>query len=172
MNSTGTMAGLLFGLIAVGSHGVAQEPPVTKPSKQRVVFVCEHGSAKSVIAAAHFNRLAAERGLPYEAVSRGVQPDEKIPPEVVGGLAADGLNAGEWKPAAITGDDVRGALRVVTFACKLRASARPVSDKLLRWDDPVPPISRSYESARKLIVDRVDALVGDLAARTKAQGRQ
>ena len=29
-----------------------------------VMFVCEHGAAKSVIATAYFNKLAAERGLP------------------------------------------------------------------------------------------------------------
>jgi rhodanese-related sulfurtransferase len=29
-----------------------------------VVFVCEHGAAKSVIAAAFFNKLAADRHLP------------------------------------------------------------------------------------------------------------
>ena len=29
----------------------------------RVLFVCLHGSAKSVIALEHFRRLAAERGV-------------------------------------------------------------------------------------------------------------
>jgi len=29
-----------------------------KPQTQTILFVCEHGSAKSVIAAAHFNRSA------------------------------------------------------------------------------------------------------------------
>ncbi len=29
-----------------------------------VIFVCEHGAAKSVIATAYFNRLTVERGLP------------------------------------------------------------------------------------------------------------
>src|SRR5215813_9354941 len=36
-----------------------------------VVFVCEHGAAKSVIATAYFNKLAAERGLAYRATFRG-----------------------------------------------------------------------------------------------------
>ena len=31
------------------------------------VFVCEHGAAKSVIATAYFNKLAAERHLPVRA---------------------------------------------------------------------------------------------------------
>ena len=33
------------------------------PPEPRVVFVCLHGAAKSVVAAAHFRRLAAARGL-------------------------------------------------------------------------------------------------------------
>ncbi len=36
-----------------------------------VVFVCEHGAAKSVIATAYFNKIAAQRQLPYRAQFRG-----------------------------------------------------------------------------------------------------
>ncbi len=43
-----------------------------------VVFVCEHGSAKSVIAAAFFDKLARERGLTLRAVARGTQPVAKV----------------------------------------------------------------------------------------------
>jgi hypothetical protein len=46
------------------------EPDPTKPAI--VVFVCLHGSVKSQMAAAHFNRIAKERGLPAIAVSRGI----------------------------------------------------------------------------------------------------
>jgi arsenate reductase (thioredoxin) len=43
-----------------------------------VVFVCEHGAAKSVIATAYFNKLAAERGLRTRAIYRGVNPDSAL----------------------------------------------------------------------------------------------
>jgi protein-tyrosine-phosphatase len=45
---------------------------------QTILFVCEHGSAKSVIAAAHFNQLAEQRRLPYHAVARGINPGREI----------------------------------------------------------------------------------------------
>ena len=45
-----------------------------------VLFVCEHGSAKSTVAAAHFDRLAAERGLAARAISRGTSPDAELAP--------------------------------------------------------------------------------------------
>ncbi|MBA4056850.1 MAG: hypothetical protein C0490_19205, partial [Marivirga sp.] len=44
----------------------------------KIVFVCEHGAAKSVIAADYFNKLAKERGLPWEAVCRATAPDSTL----------------------------------------------------------------------------------------------
>ena len=44
------------------------QPAASSPS---VIFVCEHGAAKSVIATACFNKLSAERGLPYRGTFRG-----------------------------------------------------------------------------------------------------
>ena len=43
-----------------------------------IVFVCEHGAAKSVIATAYFNKLAAERGLSYRAVFRGTTAQDDL----------------------------------------------------------------------------------------------
>jgi hypothetical protein len=51
---------------------------LTVAQTKRIVFVCEHGAAKSVIAAAYFNKLARERNLNYEAVCRGTFPDSTI----------------------------------------------------------------------------------------------
>src|SRR4051812_22847552 len=84
---------MLMGWQAMGQQ--AQSPEVTATT---VVFVCEHGSAKSVIAAAHFNRLAAEKGLPYRAVSRGTNPDASIPASISSALAGDGLDVSTWRP--------------------------------------------------------------------------
>src|SRR5262250_858896 len=44
----------------------------------RVLFVCLHGAAKSVVAAAHFRRLAAARGLSMDAVAAGTEPDPEL----------------------------------------------------------------------------------------------
>ena len=38
---------------------------------QKVAFVCLHGSAKSLIAAEYFNRLAREKSLPLRATTPG-----------------------------------------------------------------------------------------------------
>src|SRR5258705_5533438 len=52
----------------------ARAQAATVPLQPRVLFVCLHGAAKSVIGAAHFRRLAAARGLSIGAVAAGTEP--------------------------------------------------------------------------------------------------
>ncbi|HEV2761590.1 MAG TPA: hypothetical protein VGV38_01250 [Pyrinomonadaceae bacterium] len=127
--------------------------------EQTVVFVCEHGSAKSVVAAAHFNRLAGERGLAMRAVSRGTDPDAEIAPNAAAGLRTDDLVVVERVPAKLSQADAAGAARVVTF-CELPA-AYVTTAPVERWDG-VPPVSEDYEKARDEIVERLKRLLGDL----------
>jgi len=140
----------------------AQSPQEVNSST--VVFICEHGSARSVIAAAHFNRLASEKGLPYRAVSRGKNPDEAISASIREGLAADGLDVSAWKPKAIAEADLQKAAKVVTLAVEVPAARTAASDRLLEWKD-VPSMSQSYDAVRKIIVQHVTELVQKLPAK-------
>lgn len=47
-----------------------------------VLFVCLHGSAKSLIALEHSRRLAQQRGAEVQADWAGIKPDAQIPPRV------------------------------------------------------------------------------------------
>jgi len=127
----------------------------------KVLFVCLHGSAKSVIAAEYFNRLAAARGLAARATSAGTEPDDVIPPRVIQGLRADGIDVEGRRPRRPTPADVEGAAAVVTFACDLGelASRAP---RIERWDD-VPAVSEDFTRARDVIVARVAGLLEDPA---------
>jgi protein-tyrosine-phosphatase len=58
-------------------------------SPRLVVFVCEDGSAKSLVAASFFERLAKERGIAVRALSRGTAPDASMPAAVVEALRGD-----------------------------------------------------------------------------------
>ena len=125
---------------------------------KQVLFVCEHGSAKSVVAVAHFNRLARERGLPLVAVSRGTAPDEAIHPAALSGLAAERLAPADL-PRRLGPEDLAAAARVVVFG----DLPEPVGDPRAEvWT--VPPISESYGRSRDEIVTRVARLVEELAA--------
>jgi len=70
MMSTAALALTLALLTSWHSQGLAA--PAT------VVFVCEHGAAKSLIATLYFNQLAAERGLAARAAFRGVDPQDAL----------------------------------------------------------------------------------------------
>jgi protein-tyrosine-phosphatase len=132
----------------------------TKPAK--VVFVCEHGSAKSVVAAAHFQRLAEKRGLRVEAVARGVTPDTALSASARSGLRDDGIDVGDMKPLALTPSDTREAKVVVSFGQDVRATVGDVPVR--RWDD-APAVSEDYARARDYILAREAALLDELQAR-------
>lgn len=131
----------------------AAEPDASRT----VVFVCEHGSAKSVVAAAHFNRLAAERGLDFRAVSRGTVPDPELSPAAIAGLKQDGLVAGEPAPVKLRAADLEGAEKVIAFnELPPEFSGAPVE----KWD--VPPVSTEYPAARDAMVERIEELLEQL----------
>lgn len=130
-----------------------ESPPV-------VVFVCLHGSAKSVIASEHFRRRSAERGLDARVACAGTEPDAEIPPRVVQGLLADGFDVRGQRPRPIARADLERAARVIAFGCDL-GDVAPPELQVERWDD-VPAVSEDYGRARDAIATRVRALVDQM----------
>ena len=126
-----------------------------------VVFVCEHGSAKSVIAAAHFDRLAAAARLDARAISRGTDPDAAFTNNTLEGLARDGLRPAGDAPVRLSARELAEAARVVSF-CEL-PDAYAYSGLPERWED-IPPVSEGYEPARQAIAQRVGQLVRELSS--------
>jgi hypothetical protein len=122
-----------------------------------VLFVCQHGAAKSVLAAAYFQKMAEARGLPLRVVAAGTEPDPEIAPRVVKELRADGIEVGGRRPRQVTREDVAGAWRVVSFNCDLSALAGP-GTAVERWDD-VPAVSEDFIRARAAIVARLGPLL-------------
>ena len=125
-----------------------------------IVFVCEHGAAKSILAATYFNKLAYEKGLNIKAVARGTHPDAELSRKTVDGLFEDGLTPSESAPQKLLLTDVENAQCIISF-CDLPAEYRqnmPVE----QWDD-VPPVSENYKTARDAILERLDRLVTELS---------
>jgi protein-tyrosine-phosphatase len=133
---------------------------VSVPPPSRVLFVCLHGAAKSVIGAAHFRRLAAARGLAIGAVAAGTEPDAALAPGAVKGLAGEGLEPAPIRPRPVTLYDLDTATRVVSFGCDV-VPAR--GQRVDQWD--VPAVSDGYAAARDRIVANVERLVAELAGR-------
>jgi len=124
-----------------------------------VVFVCLHGSVKSQVAAAHFNRLAKERGLNVVAVSRGIAVNNAIPASIRDGLSRDGLAPATDTPVALTAQEATAAAKV--FAFDEVPDGIKGNAEVTYWSD-VPPATKDYAGARAAIVrhfmDAIDAV--------------
>jgi arsenate reductase (thioredoxin) len=142
--------------ILLVAPGLPQGATQTGAAPQ-VLFVCEHGAAKSVIAAAHFNKLAKERGLPHRAIARGTNPDPIVSPKVVSGLQSEGLTVAREKPKLVADNEVTGATRIITLGCKL-----PQKASVTDWND-VPPVGQDFGAASRNIRNHVERLLAELS---------
>jgi arsenate reductase len=133
-----------------------------------VLFVCLHGAAKSVIAAAEFERLARECGVAARAAFAGTEPDPEIAPVVVTRLLEEGIDLRGIRPRRVTREDVAQASRVVSFGCDLGDLA-PAGVPVERWDD-VPAVSADFQKARDAIAARLSRLIEGL--QVSAEGRR
>ena len=124
-----------------------------------VVFMCEHGAAKSVIATAYFNKIAAERGLRARAIYRGVNPQADLSVGALKGLRDDGLATPELKPSPISQTDVDAAAVIFAIGCTLPSTAA-ASGKAGSWDDV--PEDKGYGATRDAIKRHVERLIDDL----------
>ena len=139
------------------------------PAAVDVLFVCQHGAAKSVIAARHLAELAHARGLTLNAAAAGVEPDEVIPPHVIAGLREDGVDDREAPPQAVTRELLENAQIVVSFGCDLSAFPE-ASGQIVQWKD-VPAVSDGYDAARTEIVSRLQAILDEADQRSGKKPR-
>jgi protein-tyrosine-phosphatase len=152
-------------LIAAGGSG-SQE---ASQSTAQILMVCEHGNVKSLMAASYFNQLATARHLPFHAFSRGTAPDSTtVPPAIVDGLQADGIDVADFHPTAVSAADVASANRVILINTELPAGISGASKRLEKWTD-VPPASVDYAAAREVLKLHVGALLDQLSAAQRSQ---
>ena len=152
--------------MSFGGQSLAADSTLNEPA--RVVFVCEHGSVKSLIGMVYFNRGARERGLPYRAVARGTAPEPTVPGPVREGLHAAGFDVSEFVPQLFKASDVDDAALVVSFDQNIEKTVGGRA-RHLRWDN-LPGVLANYARGRDEIVRHVDALLDELA-RSAAQRR-
>ena len=119
------------------------------------MFLCQNGGAKSVIAVSHFNRLAAERGLPFVAAAAAAEdPYDAVPAPVAGHLQREGFDVRAFQPHQAAPGEISAAARVVTIGCDVPGAHE-------RWDD-VPAASEDLEGSVAAIRRHVERLVEDL----------
>jgi protein-tyrosine-phosphatase len=126
-------------------------------TKRTLVFVCVHGSAKSLIAAEHFRRLAEQRGVEIDVTWAGTDPDLEIPAHVIRGLLEDGIDVRGRRPRQATEEELADAWRVVSFGCDL---SEVTPSKVERWDD-IPDVSEDYKAVRDRILASLPRLLAE-----------
>jgi arsenate reductase len=126
---------------------------------KKIVFVCEHGAAKSVIAAAYFNKMAKEKNIPWEATCRGRNPDKEISQKTQELLKKNNLFNPELTPVKLTQQDVDQAQQVILFC--------PLPDALVFNDTRSWPgidaVDGDFNKLRDAIVLKLNPLVDSLS---------
>lgn len=138
--------------------------PAATDTPETVLFVCEHGIAKSLMAKLLFERYAREAGLAVRADSRATAPDESLPPWVLAGLEAQRLEAGGFTPRPLDDGAVKASTRVVSFDLpEVATTAAACSVTGEQWD-ALPMASQDFEASHAAIDQRVRDLVARLVA--------
>ncbi|MEQ1693218.1 MAG: hypothetical protein ABMA00_18145 [Gemmatimonas sp.] len=143
---------------ALPMQAAAQRAAATPPGP--VLFICEHGTVKSLLAMSLFDRYAKEVGLNMRAVSRGTAVDSVVPPWMQSSLAADKFVLGTWRPQALQTADLISASYVVSFDVPASVSNAAKAPRV-RWDS-LPSVSQNYSAGRDAISSRVRRLVDSL----------
>ncbi len=125
-------------------------------SLKKIIFVCEHGSAKSVVAAAYFNKLSQKNGLNYVALTRGTKPDKEMNASVLDSLKAEGITMDSFnKPVKLELEEAKGAVKIVAF-CELGKEYYELFS-VESWMD-LPPISTKYTESKAILLEHMRKL--------------
>jgi protein-tyrosine-phosphatase len=126
---------------------------------KKILFLCPHNAAKSVMAAAYFQRLAEERNLDYTAESAGTEPSETVSGAVAELLLVEGIDVRAHQPRSVTREELGTARRVISMGCDIE-DIKPPGVEIDHWD--VPMASEDLQGARAAIRQAVEALVNEL----------
>ena len=159
-------------LLAVAWPGLDQaNAGETKPGST-IVFVCEHGSVKSLMAMQWFNKLATERGLLNRAISRGITPDQAVPQGIADNLAKDGLPVRGFTPTRLAKSDLSDALRVISIGVDVTSVTQGSAVRVDGWND-IPSASENYAASRDALRVRIESLlteIGGVESKSRLRG--
>ncbi len=108
-------------------------------TKQKIIFVCIHNSARSVMAEAFVNQLCGDR---YEAQSAGIEPG-KLNPIVAEAMAEIGIDVSGHQPRSVadvisSGQQFEYAITVCDETSAERCPIFPGNTQRLHWGFPDP----------------------------------
>lgn len=157
-------AAAILGCFIVMNLGLANADEAASTSTERILFVCPHNAAKSIMAAGYFNSLAKERGLSARASSAGTHPIDQISTEVVALLRIDGIDVSYQKSKRLTQHDLTRADQVVSLGCEDIITSISDQSKFESWDD-VPPPAQDLPGTQKSIRGHVESLISRISTK-------
>src|SRR5205823_86012 len=126
----------------------------------KVLFLCPHGAAKSVIAVSYFNQLVRQRKLAAQGDSAGTDPSAEVAPLIVEMLNREGIDVTGFRPCRVTDEQLDTADFIVSLGCTPEELGLP-AERIAKWDD-IPLLSQDFEAARLKIRAHVDQLITQL----------
>ncbi len=126
---------------------------------KKVVFVCEHGAGKSVVAAAYFNKIARERNLDWQASCRGVDPDDEVSEATKEGLLSDQLLDPALKPQKLTAADLDAVEKIIHFTPL--PNYDNTTPNTLDWTS-LPNLNGGYQARRDEFIKKINQLFDEL----------
>lgn len=164
MNYKKIIRTLAFLTLSIAAMAVS---PVTKAEDGQVVFVCEFGTTKSLMAASYFNQLAEQKGLAVRAIARASAPKSTtVSAAVVDGLRQDGIDVSGFKPVKVSAAEVSKSQRVILISTDLPVSAQKPDATLESWND-VPQVSGNYPAASKMLKQQIEKLMEQVSGTTR-----
>lgn len=126
---------------------------------KKIIFVCEHGAAKSVIAASYFNKMAKERNLDYVAECRGTDPDSEVSKVAKDGLTKDNVFDPSTKPKKLLSSDTTNVERIILFTPLPSDLKTDIETE--NWSN-IQNLDADYEKRRDAIVKKINELLDSL----------
>ena len=129
----------------------------------RVLFICQFGSVKSAISRELFRRRAAERGIAAIAISRGIQPETHLDPQLRDRLAGQGIDPARDGQHKLTRGDLRRADYTV-----LLDSLPPgwIGRNPRDWTD-LGSFNQSYGTEEARVKAKIEQLLDEIADRAR-----
>jgi protein-tyrosine-phosphatase len=126
-----------------------------------ILFMCPHNAAKSVIAAAYFQREMKD--LDFRVSSAGTDPSDSVSPAVATMLNLEGFDIHFPQPRLVTPQELQDAYLVVSMGC---TSEELKVSHVEYWND-IPMASLDLKGASAAIKQHVEQLAARLRADLK-----
>ena len=130
--------------------------------RRTVLFICQYGSVKSAITRELFRRRALERGVQVTAISRGIELESHLAPQLRVTLAADGIDPASDGQHQLTRADLhRADMTIILDPLPKGWKARRVHD----WTD-IRSFNQFFETEKPRVLARIDQLLDEIVAQT------